>query len=196
MCAIIEVVIEVIVILIYAVIFYRFYSKERLRRTMDLRDKARSDLYLAQLRVQSAPNTPGFMPHTPKSSYMTTVMPTQDAYSAAENGENYSVQYATPKSPEKAAQKPFQLQPPPIRVHHATPKPAQEGFAPASGAAPAASDAPGPSERPSEQVNPHVGAAPGEKTYEPVPIPNAYTSPVASPSFPPPAAQAHPTSMG
>lgn len=198
-CAIIEVVIEVIVILIYAVVFYRFYSKQRLRKTMDLRDKARSDLYLAQLRVQSAPNTPGFMPHTPKSPYMTTVMPTQDAYSAAENGENYSVQYATPKSPEKAAQKPFQLQPPPIRVHHATPKPAQEGFAPTSGAptseAAAAADAPGPSERPSEQVNPHVGAAPGEKTYEPVPIPSAYTSPVTSPSFPPPAAQAHHSSM-
>ncbi|KAL1968481.1 hypothetical protein VTN77DRAFT_1691 [Rasamsonia byssochlamydoides] len=185
-CAIIEVVIEVIVILIYAVVFYRFYSKQRLRKTMDLRDKARSDLYLAQLRVQSAPNTPGFMPLTPKSPYM-NVMPTQDAYSAAENGENYSVQYATPKSPMQAAQKPFQLQPPPIRVHHATPKPAQEGFAPTPGTA-----ADGPSEGPAEQVNPHVGAAPGEKTYEAVPIPGAYTSPMASPSFAPPAGTAPP----
>jgi uncharacterized membrane protein len=176
-CAIIEVVIEVIVILIYAVVFYRFYSKQRLRKTMDLRDKARSDLYLAQLRVQSAPNTPGFMPLSPKSPYM-TVMQTQDVYSAAENGENYPLQYAIPKSPTRVVHKPFQLQPPPIRVQQATPKLAQEGFASTPGAT-----ARGPTE--SEQANPHVGAAPGEQTYDAVPIPGAYTSPLSSPSFAP-----------
>src|SRR5438876_94926 len=49
----------------YAIVFYRSYSKEKLRKSMYLRDKARSDLYLAQLRTQSAPNTPGFGPMSP-----------------------------------------------------------------------------------------------------------------------------------
>lgn len=173
-CAIIEVVIELIVIAIYAVVFYRFWSKQRLRKTMDLRDKARSDLYLAQLRVQSAPNTPGFVPMTPKSPYV-SVAPVQDAYSAAENGEQYSVQFATPKSPTRAVSKPFQLKPPPIRVQHATPKPAQDSFPHADAE----------SSSPPQNFNGHVGAAPGEKVYDAVPIPGAYSSPMSSPNFPP-----------
>lgn len=56
-CIIIEIVVEVISITLYSVIFYRYYSKRKLHKSMDLRDKARSDLYLAQLRSQSAPNT-------------------------------------------------------------------------------------------------------------------------------------------
>ncbi|KAJ6073904.1 uncharacterized protein N7446_001681 [Penicillium canescens] len=59
-CAIIEVVIEVLIIIIYVVVFYRIWSKRKLMKSMDTRDNARSDLYLAQLRLQSAPNTPGF----------------------------------------------------------------------------------------------------------------------------------------
>lgn len=62
---IIEVVVEVISITLYSVIFYRYYTKRRLMKSMDMRDKARSDLYLAQLRTQSAPNTPGFGPKSP-----------------------------------------------------------------------------------------------------------------------------------
>ncbi|KAK0893977.1 hypothetical protein LTR91_024704 [Friedmanniomyces endolithicus] len=61
-CCIIEVVVETITISIYAVVFYRFYSKRQLRKSMASRDRARSDLYLAQLRSQSAPNTPGLAP--------------------------------------------------------------------------------------------------------------------------------------
>lgn len=53
-CIIIEVVIEVISILLYSIVFYRYYSKRRLHKSMDVRDRARSDLYLAQLRSQSA----------------------------------------------------------------------------------------------------------------------------------------------
>ncbi|KAH8698273.1 hypothetical protein BGW36DRAFT_293607 [Talaromyces proteolyticus] len=175
-CAIIEIVIEVIVLVIYAIGFYRFYSKQRLKKTMDLRDKARSDLYLAQLRIQSAPNTPGFVPMTPKSPYV-SMAAVQNSYSAAENGENYAVQYANPKSPTRAVSKPFQLQPPPIRIQHATPKVDQEGFSATSS----------PEEEPgSEKINDHVGAAPGEKTYDAVPIPGAYTTPLSSPSYPPP----------
>lgn len=62
---IIEVVVEVISITLYSVVFYRYYTKRRLMKSMDMRDKARSDLYLAQLRTQSAPNTPGFGPKSP-----------------------------------------------------------------------------------------------------------------------------------
>lgn len=188
-CAIIEIVLEVIVIAIYAVGFYRFYTKQRLKKTMEVRDKARSDLYLAQLRVQSAPNTPGFFPMTPKSPYVsvTSQQYHQDAYSAAENGENYAVQYATPKSPTRAVTKPFQLQAPPIRVQHATPKVTQQGFGGSGVGVAHSSDQ--PNEEP-EKVNDHVGAAPGEKTYEAVPIPGAYAGPV-SPSYPPPPGQGH-----
>lgn len=158
-CAIIEVVIEVLVILIYAVVFYRFYTKRRLAKSMDRRDKARSDLYLAQLRLQSAPNTPGFG-NMPKSPFV-SVQSTQDSYSAAENGEIYSTQFATPQSPTKP-QPTFQLQPPPIRVQQATPKTEQGEFsAPAS----------------AQNINEHMTAAPGERTYEAVPIPEAYTKP-------------------
>ncbi|GIJ91562.1 hypothetical protein Asppvi_010529 [Aspergillus pseudoviridinutans] len=164
-CAIIEIVVEVLAILIYAVVFYRFYSKRRLLKSMDRRDKARSDLYLAQLRLQSAPNTPGFA-NMPKSPFV-SVQQAQDSYSAAENGEMYSTQFATPRSPTKP-QPTFQLQPPPIRVQQATPKMEQGEFPPPA---------------PAQNTNAYMTAAPGERTYEAVPIPEAYTSPM-SPNFP------------
>lgn len=170
-CAVIEIVIEVFVLLIYAVVFYRFYTKRRLAKSMDRRDKARSDLYLAQLRLQSAPNTPGF-PRTPKPAYgPTSPALQQDIYSAAENGEvvGSQTQYASPRSPTTPPAA-FQLQPPPIRVQHATPSSAQEEF---------------PAPAPSQGSNEHMEAAPGERTYDAVPIPGAYASPVTSPSFPP-----------
>jgi hypothetical protein len=188
-CAIIEIVIELLVLSIYAVVFYRFYSKQRLRKTMDLRDKARSDLYLAQLRVQSAPNTPGFFaPQTPKSPYYANVAAMHsDPYSAAENGENFSTQYATPRSPTRAVTKPFQLQPPPIKIHQPTPKMNQEGFDNRTASPPVPpSSFSTPSPANASTVKQHIGAAPGEKSYDAVPIPGAYAGPLTSPQFPPP----------
>lgn len=61
-CIIIEIVVEVIAITLYSIVFYRYYSKRKLHKSMDLRDKARSDLYLAQLRSQSAPTLLGLAP--------------------------------------------------------------------------------------------------------------------------------------
>jgi hypothetical protein len=141
---------------------------------MAARDKARSDLYLAQLRSQSAPNTPGFGPMSPRSGgwrpppghpmYV-------DPHAAAENGESDTVQYAR----QIAAPQPFSLQAPPIKVQGATPRLEQEGF-----------DAPSRSQTVSpplaspglqERTNEHVGAAPGEQTYAAVPIPGAYQAP-------------------
>ncbi|KAL8811431.1 MAG: hypothetical protein Q9200_001810 [Gallowayella weberi] len=167
-CALIEIIVEVITIAIYAVVFYRYYTKRRLHKSMDLRDRARSDLYLAQLRSQSAPNTPGFQ-KTPMSPSFPAHLHDNEL-SKAENGEYYGTQYAEKRQSSFSQPKPFALQPPPIRVQHATPSVSQEGFEPA---------------KPQE----HVPAAPGEQVYEAVPIPGAYASPLASPSFAPPQPQ-------
>ena len=148
--------------MIYGIVFYRFYSKRRLHKSMDVRDKARSDLYLAQLRTQSAPNTPGFQ-KTPMSATFPAHI-RDDPINDAENGE--STQYAS-KNESFSQPKPFTLQPPPIKVHSATPTIPQDGFE----AAP--------------KTQEHVPAAPGEQTYESVPIPGAYTSPMASPGMQP-----------
>ena len=128
---------------------------------MDLRDRARSDLYLAQLRTQSAPNTPGFQKNFPSNVQ-------GDSINAAENGEYYnsSTQFAQ-KHQSFSTPKPFTLQPPPIRVQQATPALQQDDFEPAPTA------------------HEHVPAAPGEQTYEAVPIPGAYAGPLASPSYQP-----------
>lgn len=185
-CCIIEVVIEVLVIAIYAIVFFRFWSKRKLRKSMANRDKARSDLYLAQLRSQSAPNTPGLGPLSPRSGGWRPPPGHPQYYdpqSAAENGESDKVQYAY--SREIAQPQPFALKAPPIKITNATPKLGQDGFdaPPRTGTAspPAPPQSPGFQER----QNDHVPAAPGEQTYAAVPIPGAYT-PLASPSYPPP----------
>lgn len=131
---------------------------------MDLRDKARSDLYLAQLRSQSAPNTPGFQKTPTTSSFPKDLH--DDPTSAAENGENESegTQFAS-KHQSFSQPKPFTLQAPPIKVHSATPALSQDGF------------------ESTPRVQEHVPAAPGEQTYDAVPIPGAYSSPLASPGM-------------
>jgi hypothetical protein len=184
-CCIIEVVVEVLTIAIYAVIFYRYWSKRRLRKTMDLRDKARQDLYLAQLRSQSAPNTPGLMtpgfnnngggvPLTPRMPVSAGGAGAGDLYSAAEKGYSPTTQFATAQPLAEA--KPFKLQPPPIKIHQATPKLHSDGFDSAAALPPL-----------------HAPAAPGEQQYDAVPIPDAYVSPLHSPSFAPMPAVASPS---
>ncbi|KAK6440725.1 hypothetical protein LTR95_003058 [Oleoguttula sp. CCFEE 5521] len=187
-CCIIEVVVETLTIAVYGIVFYRFYSKKQLRKSMAVRDRARSDLYLAQLRSQSAPNTPGFGPLSPRDGGYR--QPTVDSYvhgPTAENGGHSSnssdsdVQYisANQHSPPKA----FQLQAPPIRVQGATPKMAQVGFTPVTTSVPARQRTPSPpvdqrsplmAEIPREQMQEHFAAAPGEQVYADVPIPGAY----------------------
>lgn len=118
-CAVIEIVLEVLVILIYVVVLYRFVTKHRLAKVMDQRGKARSELHLAQMRIQSPPTSPaaaaaaagppgtanpyasptyphpyGF-PQTPKSPFVSSPAPLAsvnvvDPYSAAENGQAYN----------------------------------------------------------------------------------------------------------
>jgi hypothetical protein len=152
---------------------------------MAQRDRARSDLYLAQLRSQSAPNTPGFGPLSPRSGgwrpppghpmYV-------DPHSAAEAGESDKVQYASVR--EIVQPQPFTLGAPPIKITGATPKLGQEGFDAPARTGTASPPLPPASPGFQERHNDHVNAAPGEQTYASVPIPGAYT-PLASPSYPP-----------
>jgi hypothetical protein len=181
-CCVIEVVVEVITISIYAVVFYRFHSKRKLHKSMNLRDRARSDLYLAQLRSQSAPNTPGFQ----KTPVRPMFGPLSDYGEKGEKGDHladddyddedaeYARQHesvfasATAANTSANGRPTFALQPPPVRIQQATPVLDQTGF-----------------DRPAPREQHHIGAAPGEQTYDAVPIPGAYTSPVASPAFAP-----------
>jgi hypothetical protein len=163
-CCLIEIVLECITVILYGIVFYRYYSKQRLRKSMDVRDRARSDLYLAQLRYQSAPNIPGFDRMSP--SYST------HAKSAYNNGPNpeegfAGAQSVKAKSNSALNTKSFAPQSPPINIQSSMPKVAQNSF----------ERAPSP---PVERRIEHVSAAPGEQTYDAVPIPGAYASPLSS----------------
>ncbi|KAG8169686.1 hypothetical protein KVR01_000431 [Diaporthe batatas] len=199
-CMIIEVVIEVISITLYSVVFYRYHTKRKLMKSMDMRDKARSDLYLAQLRSQSAPNTPGFGPKSPgfASFYgpkspgmysqhtMSPRLPPSAAFRSLgdiEEGNPFTPggrHVPEPASTFAAkAEKPFKLQAPPVKAPSATPKTsAKESFSPVEGTSPTswpASSTPPPS-LPSITINEH-GHGPSsadEPVYESVPIPGAY----------------------
>ncbi|KAI2629643.1 hypothetical protein GGR54DRAFT_272140 [Hypoxylon sp. NC1633] len=185
-CIIIEIVIDVITITLYSVVFYRYYTKRRLAKSMDLRDRARSDLYLAQLRSQSAPNTPGFGPKSPSfSQYAMSPRFPPSAYKSLgdieEGNAPAPAQMAEPQSSfaaqsSKSAERPFKLQAPPTKAPSATPKLGQGGFR-----TPTTPSAPGPS----FSVNEHGPMAPGEVQYDAVPIPGAYADAVMK--SPPPA---------
>lgn len=194
---IIEVVIEVISITLYSVVFYRYYTKRRLMKSMDMRDKARSDLYLAQLRSQSAPNTPGFGPKSPSFSSIygpkSPGMYSQHALSPrfpppANFRSLGDIEESNPFTPggrhvpepqsEFAAKmggggsdKPFKLQAPPPKAPSATKKPALSPIEPSP-----VEPSPSSMNLPTITVNEHnhEPAAPGEQVYEAVPIPGAY----------------------
>ncbi|KAI2640617.1 hypothetical protein GGS26DRAFT_586621 [Hypomontagnella submonticulosa] len=183
-CIIIEIVIDVLTIILYSVVFYRYYTKRRLAKSMDLRDRARSDLYLAQLRSQSAPNTPGFGPKSPSfSQYAMSPRFPPSAYKSLgdiSEGPSFTpaAQMAEPQSSfaaqSKSADKPFKLQAPPTKAPSATPKMSQSPFR-----TPTTPTAPGPSF--SSNINEHGPVAPGEVQYDAVPIPGAYEDALRSP---------------
>lgn len=177
-CCIIEVVVEVIVIAIYGIVFYRFWSKNRLRKSMDARDRARTDLYLAQLRTQSAPNTPGFAqtPRTPGFPSAKALDTNTDIYSAAEQGAS-PTQFVSPKS--NATASPFKLQAPPIRVTKAPTSASRDGFERQFSTS-SPPPIPPMSPPPEDRVHEHMSAAPGEVQYAAVPIPGAYVPPTTN----------------
>ncbi|KAK5990359.1 hypothetical protein PT974_08626 [Cladobotryum mycophilum] len=194
-CIIIEVVVEVISIMLYSIIFYRYFSKRRLTKSMDMRDRARSDLYLAQLRVQSAPNTPGFPkspvwggPTTPGlppkspalSQYALSPRHPPAAFGSLSNIEEKSpftpgVQSFEPQSQFTPRPLPsFKLQAPPLKAPSATPK-NMSPLTPVGGSLPLSDLTPAPQ---------HAPFAAEEPTYEAVPIPGAYAG--AAIKVPPP----------
>jgi len=172
-CIIIEIVIEVICITLYSIVFYRYYTKRRLAKSMDLRDRARSDLYLAQLRSQSAPNTPGFGPKSPALSQyaMSPRHPPAAFRNLADIEESPFTpggRVAEPSSQFSPSQPQsgFVLQAPPVKAPSATPKTKQAAFV-----------AEEPVRQPSPpqiQVQPPAAAADDEPVYDAVPIPGAY----------------------
>jgi len=171
MCALIEILVETITIVLYCVIFYRLRSKRKLHKSMNVRDRARSDLYLAQLRTQSAPNTPGFSKTPMSASFAKHIHDDDEDSQDLEKGDYFGEedeQYA--KRLQTFAQpKPFALQPPPVKITQATPILDQGGFEQIKGT----------------NVQEHAPVAPGEQTYDAVPIPGAYASPLSSPTFQP-----------
>lgn len=199
-CCIIEVVVEVLTILVYGIVFYRYYSKRKLRKSMARRDTARSDLYLAQLRSQSAPNTPGFGPMSPRSGGWIPPpghpagpgTPYKGTFAAAAHAKEVDsssddeegVQYASvPPTRTFSSPKPFALQPPPIKIHAATPRMNADGFSPiAAHMAPSPPHSPPPMQ---ETLNEHAPVAQGETQYASVMIPGSYAgaSPLNSPGF-------------
>lgn len=121
-CCFIEIVVEVFTVTIYGIIFYRFWSKRKLRKSIVQRNDARSNLYMAQIRTQSTPNTPGFGPLSPRSGGWRpppSHLIYADSYSEAENGESKNVQYASVH--EATESQPVTLQPPPSKVTGTTP---------------------------------------------------------------------------
>ncbi|KAK3395868.1 hypothetical protein B0T20DRAFT_47413 [Sordaria brevicollis] len=197
-CIIIEIVVEIISITLYSIVFYRYWSKRKLHKSMNMRDKARSDLYLAQLRVQSAPNTPGFGPKSPAfSQYALSprVPPSQyQSFDDVEKGNGAAAQQApfTPggqrliipqssfgSSPAAGNNTGFKLQAPPSKANPATPVTPKGGFM-----TPSSSNAVSPVD-PMPQINipqpppptvqiTHAPVAQGEQQFEAVPIPGAY----------------------
>lgn len=178
-CIIIEIVVEVISITLYSIIFFRYYRKRQLTKSMDLRDKARSDLYLAQLRTQSAPNTPGFGPKSPALSQyaMSPRFPpsAHQTYRSLGDIEEGASPF-TPGGqrlvePTSAFNKPadtgFKLQAPPSKARSATPKISSSGFQTPT------TDSSTP--MPSQSTAEHAPVAPGEQIYEQVEIPGAYS---------------------
>lgn len=150
---------------------------------MDVRDRARSDLYLAQLRSQSAPNTPGFGPMSPSySTYMKSPRFPDKSFtqmSEIEEGDSPiepGTRFVDAKPNRELTSKPFALQPPPIKVHAASPKVAQGEFV-----SPFARDPAPPKEyqRVATASPAPAPVAADEQIYAAVPIPGAYVSPAS-----------------
>jgi hypothetical protein len=144
-----------------------------------MRDHARSDLYLAQLRSEFAPNTPGSGSMSPRSDPLGPQLYV-DPHCAEKSGEHGKMQYAHVRG--IAQPQPFALQASPIGVTGATPKIEQDSFEAASAQMNNILPSP-PSRIFQERRDVHIDAAPGERQYAAVPIPGAYT-PLESPSYP------------
>jgi len=156
---------------------------------MAVRDRARSDLYLAQLRSQSVPNTPGFaqngLPSAREGGWRPPVeyFPSTDISDAEKGGARDEKGRFVVVEPKTFTEpKPFSLMPAPVKLKDATPRVKQASFASPSTTPPP----PMPPASPVQELRQeHVPAAPGERTYGQVSIPGSYASPLASPGYAP-----------
>jgi len=171
---VVELVVEIISITLYSIVFYRYWSKRKLHKSMDMRDKARSDLYLAQLRTQSAPNTPGFGPKSPAFSQyaMSPRFPPSTYQTLGDIEEGPSPftpggkRLVIPESAFTPRQEGFKLQAPPTKANPATPMTPKSASFVASPTRETTPHIP--------RINEHAPTADGEEQYEAVPIPGAY----------------------
>jgi hypothetical protein len=97
-------------------------------------------------------------------SYSTHVKSTYNNGPDAEEG-SAGAHFVKAKSNSTLNTKSSALQPPPIKIQSTMPKVAQNSFERASSP-------------PVERRIEHVSAAPGEQTYDAVPIPGAYAAPL------------------
>ena len=102
-CAIIEISVEVLSIAIYIFAFYRIASKRRLRKSMDVRDKARNEVWLTKLREQQAEEA---------------AAATNDPETNANTEYNRLAASASPSDLEEGRAVPMLMKPPP--GHYAT----------------------------------------------------------------------------
>jgi hypothetical protein len=160
---------------------------------MQMRDRARSDLYLAQLRAQSAPNTPGF-PLTPGIlsprdggwmppqgyDHYNTDKRSQKAVEAGFDIEDGGVQYATVPARKPSQPTLFTLQAPPLakKRHGGT------GSIDSTPTSPMSHTTSPLAMTLEERRRSHVPAAPGEVQYGEVAIPGSYAP--TTPGVPPP----------
>jgi hypothetical protein len=153
---------------------------------MDMRDRARTDLYLAQLRTQSAPNTPGLKSPGLYSNYALSPRFPPTTYKSLGDIEESpftpGVQAAEPQSAFGGQQNAggFKLQAPPTKAPSATPKLGSGGF----------TESPRAPTPPTQNTLGHGPVASDEPTYDAVPIPGAYAGQAIK--SPPP----HQTSFG
>ncbi|KAJ4297215.1 hypothetical protein N0V88_004133 [Collariella sp. IMI 366227] len=167
-CIIIELVVEIISISLYSIVFYRYWSKRKLRKSMDTRDKARSDLYLAQLRTQSAPTPPVSAP----SPRLLPVRPLPALPSLRLQIPRRHRRERLPFTP--AARGSSSRSPPsPAAPPPATPLPPRPPTA--ADLSPTGSSSLGATPPvPIVTISEHAPLADGETQYEAVPIPGAY----------------------
>jgi hypothetical protein len=98
-CAIIEISVEFLAICVYLFAFYRlFYTKRRLRKSMNVRDEARNSLWLIKLKEQRDAEGPGDH-ETDKN----TALNSNTAYNEAEEGRAVPILQPAPAARNHAA---------------------------------------------------------------------------------------------
>jgi len=106
LCAFIEIGAELLTIGLYAFVFYRIASKRKLRKSMDMRDKVRNEIWLAKLR--DAENDD---PLTANNTALNAQPSTADPINGTSNAPFFAAEEGAKSN---RSQQTFQLQPAPL----------------------------------------------------------------------------------